>query len=286
MKNLKTNPSTPSSTSSSPPSSTPSPALNEALTDAVRRWARPTTPAELQRRGISRVRSISLSRVASLIEKAVNRTMLARTIGDFPEDADSFSEAARVEFLRLMGSTPSTKDPKDGVERTASSALERLRIELAERRKQVEKEREKLSIVAGAVGEGDKILEEKLRKLFISWGGSKNRTSPLEREVIALSVGELRRERAHMERLRIDGHQSEIELLERRINKLSQLLDKTESDLAQAVRLAQVDSGVASIYDSVQGLSGEDANNLMKTELLSAIFEANLELRAAVTAAQ
>ncbi len=267
-------------------SSSPPQALNEALTDAVRRWARPTTPAELQRRGISRVRSISLTRVASLIEKAVNRTMLARTIGDFPEDADSFSEAARVEFLRLMGSTPSSKDPKQGVERTAASTLDRLRTELAERRKQVEQAREKLSIVAGAVGKGDQVLEEKLRALFISWGGSKDRTSPLEREVITLAVGELRRERAHMERLRLDGHQQEIELLERRIGKLSDLLDQTESDLKQAVRLAQIDPGVPSIYDSVQGLSGEDADNAMKSELLSAIFEANLQLRSAVAASQ
>ena len=96
------------------------------------------------------MRSISLTRVASLIEKAVNRTMLARTIGDYPEDADSFSEAARVEFLRLMGSTPSTLDPQAGAERTAASALDRLRTELAERRKQVAKERENLALVAGA----------------------------------------------------------------------------------------------------------------------------------------
>ena len=95
------------------------------------------------------MRSVSLTRVASLIEKAVNRTMLSRTIGDYPDDADSFSEAARVEFLRLMGTTPSTMDAQDGVERTAASALDRLRIELAERRKQVEKERENLAIVSG-----------------------------------------------------------------------------------------------------------------------------------------
>ena len=99
------------------------PTLNQALTDVVRRWARPTTPEELAQRGVARLRSVSLSRVANLIEKAVNRTLLARTIGDPGDSERGFSQAARAEFVRML-SAPEGPDP---IEKEAVTALDRLK---------------------------------------------------------------------------------------------------------------------------------------------------------------
>ncbi len=266
------------------PSRAMDPQLNEALTDAVRRWARPTTPEELKRRGVRSVRSVSMTRVASLIEKAVNRTMIARTIGDHPEDGDSFSVAARREFLRMVtgeDAPPSTRaEADDPVKLQAQSALAKLKAELAERRREVAQRRQALAEVDGAVGEGDERLAERLRALFAAWGGSPDDPSPLEREVIDLAIRELRRERAGTEHAQLEEQQREIDRLERRVTKLTRLLDETEAELRQAVRLASQDPGVASVFESVQGLDVEDAQLEKKAELMTAIFQANLRMRA------
>jgi len=254
------------------------PKLNEQLTDVVRRWAKPTTPEDLKRRGVKRVRSISLSRVASLIEKAVNRTMMARTLGDFPLDAEGFSVAARSEFMRLVSDSPPTRE--DPLESQAASALARLKREVAQRRQEVEQQRRNLETVGGAVGAGDEELERKLRDLFAQWGGSRSDPSPLEREVIRLAVAELRQERGRNERARLEEAQKEIELLERRITKLNRLLEQTEAELQKAIRQRGIDPGLASIYETVQGLDEMDAHYARKSELMHAIFSANLEMRA------
>ncbi len=116
------------------------PHLNEELTDAVRRWARPTTADELKKRGV-RLRSLSLTRVASLIEKAVNRTMIARTLdeeGPGPEDATAFSAHARTEFLAMLrGDEDVERASERAVEAEARGALGKLKDELASRRRAV-----------------------------------------------------------------------------------------------------------------------------------------------------
>ena len=140
------------------------PRANEALTDAVRRLARPTTPDELKRRGVSSVRSLSLSRVAALIDKAVNRTMIARTLGEADDDVQEFSVHARQEFLAMLrGDEEGELASERQVEAQARGALDKLETELAERRAAVEAERSALSQVGGEVGAADDDLTRKLR---------------------------------------------------------------------------------------------------------------------------
>lgn len=256
------------------------PRLNEALTDAVRRWARPTTPDELKQRGVNRVRSLSLSRVAGLIEKAVNRTMIARTLGDDPVDVEDFSVHARREFMAMLkGDEEQVRASERAVEAQARGAIDKLESELAERRAAVAQEREALDQVTGAVGEADEELADKLRDLFVAWGGSPDDPSPLEREVIHLAVAELRRERAAGSAARLAEKAKEMELLERRIAKLNQLLGETEAELRLARRRASLDPGVASIYEQVQGLDADDTDFEKKAELMASIFQANLSMR-------
>ncbi len=256
------------------------PRLNEALTDAVRRWARPTTPEELKQRGVQRVRSLSLSRVASLIEKAVNRTLIARTLGEATDDVGEFSIHARQEFLAMLrGDEASLRASEEEVEAKARGALDKLEGELAQRRAQVERQREALARVDGEVGDADERLVEKLRSLFAAWGSSPDNPTPLEREVIELAVAELRRERAAGSAAILEQQAKSIALLERRIAKLNQLLGETEAKLQAARKRAEGDPGVASIYDSVQGLDDEDALFEKKAQLMASIFQANLELR-------
>jgi hypothetical protein len=78
-------------------------------------------------------------------------------------------------------------------------------------------------------------------------------------------------------------YRRQIENLERRITKLNEMLERTEQDLSRMAAMKLVDPGVASIYRSVQGISPEDEAKALKKELMQKIFEANLELRNAVT---
>lgn len=75
------------------------------------------------------------------------------------------------------------------------------------------------------------------------------------------------------------GREEKVDLLERRVAKLKDLLDTTEAELVRIARMKGVETGVASIYRSVQGLSLGENNYGRKKEMLTLLFEANVELR-------
>ena len=77
-------------------------------------------------------------------------------------------------------------------------------------------------------------------------------------------------------------HRQEVENLERRIAKLTSMLEKTEGDLRLMAGMKLGDAGVASIYKSVQGLSEEETALELKRDLMQKIFEANMELKQAI----
>jgi len=125
------------------------------------------------------------------------------------------------------------------------------------------------------------LLGDKIRELFGlgNGAGDQGLLVQIEQQVIASALGELKGElRKSMESTQVQ-HKKEIELLQRRIDKLSRALGGTEGEIQRILRLKNVDSGVASIYRSVQGLSEDQVENELKTELMSKIFEANVELR-------
>lgn len=76
-----------------------------------------------------------------------------------------------------------------------------------------------------------------------------------------------------------DAYQREIDILRRRVAKLSATLGLNEEELARLRGVGISDDGVASIYRDVQGLSEEDAQAEVKKALMRGIFEANLDLR-------
>lgn len=78
-------------------------------------------------------------------------------------------------------------------------------------------------------------------------------------------------------------YRRQIENLERRVTKLNEMLQNTERDLSRMAAIKSLDPGQASMYRDVQGLSPEDEALALKRELMQKIFEANLELKNAVT---
>jgi Mrp family chromosome partitioning ATPase len=77
-------------------------------------------------------------------------------------------------------------------------------------------------------------------------------------------------------------HQREIEVLERRIAKLTALLAHTEADLCRMAAAKNIDLGLSSMYRGVQGLSENDGALAFKKDLMRKIFQANLELKHAM----
>ena len=75
------------------------------------------------------------------------------------------------------------------------------------------------------------------------------------------------------------------DLIKERIAKLTQSLQMTEEEMRRVAAAKNIDLGVASIYRSVQGLDGGDAQFERKKELMSDIFAANLELKEALESA-
>jgi len=74
------------------------------------------------------------------------------------------------------------------------------------------------------------------------------------------------------------GARRQIDLLERRLAKMTRLLEEKEQEVAiTAARPSE--SGVASVFREVQGLDGSGEEVERKKALMSRIFEANLDLR-------
>src|SRR5690349_20965609 len=106
------------------------PSINPAFQEALRQLGRPTTPAELDRRGITRLRSIKSTEIGMLIERAVNRTLMERTIGplDEQEMAVILHEAENqfTRQLRDFEELASTKAEIASHRRTMQDELARL----------------------------------------------------------------------------------------------------------------------------------------------------------------
>lgn len=69
--------------------------------------------------------------------------------------------------------------------------------------------------------------------------------------------------------------------LERRMIKMSKGMEALQARLEELRFSAGEDSGIASVYKMVQGISGEDANGGVKKGCLAKLFQANMELRKA-----
>jgi GGDEF domain-containing protein len=126
-------------------------------------------------------------------------------------------------------------------------------------------------------GIGD-LIGDKIRELFGLSDADASLVARIERQVTAQLLIELRARQAGPARPDEDA-QRKIELLERRIAKLTGQLGLTEEQLQNVLRMKSLDPGIASIYGSVQGISADEAQAQLKRELMGKIFKANVELR-------
>ena len=156
--------------------------------------------------------------------------------------------------------------------------LDRLREELEEQIRDVDKRHEDFAREQDALAEQrSKAFVAKIREVFTQ----EEPTAPIvriEKAMIDLAMSEVAEWRQSNLAQQLTDSNRQIENLERRVRKLSDLLDVTEGELRRVASMKNIDTGIASIYSTVQGLSMEDPNAELKKELMKNIFEANLAL--------
>lgn len=123
------------------------------------------------------------------------------------------------------------------------------------------------------------VLGDKIRELFGLGELDREILVRIEREVVASALREMNEQLERTTREHRSEAQERIELLERRIAKLSESLGMTEAELQRVMAAKSIDPGVASIYKSVQGLSATAVQAELKKTLMSKIFEANVEMQ-------
>lgn len=134
-------------------------------------------------------------------------------------------------------------------------------------------------IVPPIVDVPDEEATRRIRDLFDELETKPGDVRRLENRVVDAVQELLALARASAQDRAVHDHQSHVEVLERRIGKLKEVLDQTEKDLRSVAAAKEIDPGIASIYRSVQGLSEEEEGVERKKEMLSILFEANKDLR-------
>jgi len=239
----------------------------------VRKLATKTSVEQLKKQGVKQVNVVGLDRIVQLIDEAIHRSLRDRLLLG---EREAIADATREEFVRLLRSNEElqARASRDAEEvNSLRLELQRLQQELTERmeRAQVEErptwvhEDERIAqMVQGVVSEA-------LRD------GSN--ASSLEQRVLEVVMNLVGGERRTTLAAKAAARDSEVELLQRRIRKLSESLDSAESKIGELAKLKDVEQGIASIYRGVQGLM-PDANEAgRKKELMAGIFAANLKLQ-------
>lgn len=247
--------------------------LNSALADAVREFGSPTTPQELEERGLRKVRYVPVRKISEMIEKAINRTILERTIGSANGDLAALVDHAQAGMLGLLKGVEEVVASQDAVSRSRDELLE----ELAEMRR----ERAQASPMI-APDPGDPTVQKMIaaiRETFAKLGPRTPDVVTVEHEFTERAKVLLEEARRRAAAAQIRERDAHVDRLERRIKKLVQSLEETEAALKQVAAMKNIDLGIASLYKAVQGLPMEESNRQLKQELMAMIFHANVDLQ-------
>jgi hypothetical protein len=126
----------------------------------------------------------------------------------------------------------------------------------------------------------ESLLEARIKSAFASEARASSTPAEIEARVIELSRAWAEDALADVMNRAEERHRSEIDLYERRLQKLAQALSETEEELRRIANLKAIDPGLASAYRTVQGLDQAESHYSTKISLLAKLLQANLELRA------
>jgi hypothetical protein len=249
------------------------PELNAALAEAVREFAKPTTPDQLEKRGVRTIRSVPVQQISDMIEKAVNRTILERTLGGGTDDLNLLVDQAQSGLLGLLKGVEEVEASRGAISRSRTELLD----ELAEMRR--ERVRATATVAADPNDPTVHKMRVAIRETFAKLGNTTQEALVIEKqftEQALVLMEEMRRRAAAAQIRERDAH---VDRLERRVRKLAESLEVTENTLKSVAAMKNIDLGIASLYRVVQGLPTEEANRALKQEMMEIIFNANLDFQ-------
>jgi diguanylate cyclase (GGDEF)-like protein len=124
----------------------------------------------------------------------------------------------------------------------------------------------------------EEVVAKALLQRFMAQGFDLDVLSALEPDRIAAALRSFQDQKVVVAAGSAEDKARQIELLERRIAKLTDILGITEEELRRVAAMKGIDLGLASIYRTVQGLSQDESQYKRKREMMKTIFEANFEL--------
>jgi len=223
---------------------------------------------------IDRVRELSLTyqgkTLSATVSVGVAHNMQSRTM----QFEDFLDEAERG--MRLAQSRGGDRcEMYTGVEETVDLIKEELHAQAQEIRSQQKSYFEDKASLEEKWGRD---LIEKVINVFHGEDDISEATIRLEQNVLKLVGAEVDSLKESSALRALAESQQQIDNLERRVAKLTTSLDVTEKELKRVASMKNVDTGVASIYRSVQGL-GDDDESEQKRGMLQDLFDANLAFR-------
>lgn len=255
--------------------------IGKNLVDAVKKLAFKTSVDQLKQKGVKQVNVVGLDRLAALIQEAVKKSLQHRLAG---LDRDAIADQTKEEFLRLLRRNETLEKEKDEIAKLrerAQQELESLRGEIDAGRRALEQHmRSAAASEAERYAGENAAIQKQIEALFASFvqSGAKD-LGGLRDAIFTSTVALVDKERKESLVAREAARDREVELLERRVEKLKVALTENEKLMAHAATLLPGDPGIASIYKSVQGLSVNDSSFARKKDMMSGIFQANLALQ-------
>jgi len=125
----------------------------------------------------------------------------------------------------------------------------------------------------------DRLLAERLAGLLAANGVDGSDGGRLRQALIAAALRGVHEERRRASDRQLAENRFELDTLKRRVSKLTRALGATEEELRRVVALKSVDPGIASVFRTVQGLSLGAADAEGRVQMLTRIFEANVDLQ-------
>ena len=244
-----------------------------------------------------RLRLVSPELLYEAFDLAVADALRSRHLTTDREEAAAVSQAARRRFAQLLARHAGEGRGFSSAEFLQAVALardqllstrEKFRREIADLEAEVDQRRSAARVEQEALDRATDLVTDpaqspvahRLREMFAAAGADRTPAHAQLREDVVLYVMEvIRSERRKAVELQMAEHARELDNLERRIAKLVQSLEATEGHLKRLAKMKSIDPGLASIYREVQGLTEDEINAELKRELLTKIFEANLQLK-------
>lgn len=257
----------------------------------------------LKKYGLQTVRVVDAGAIQTVVSEAIDEALRLRHADLTVEERAEVQDHANSRLMELVAENKELLAAKDEVERRGrelEAQVARLRAEIEGGQAELEEERQRIAslqqrIVVQIDDASFADMERRLQGVFtrILRDGDLARQEGgelivphlevLEKELTALVTRVVSEVQAR--HLASGGASDEkLEMLELRIKKLNEALEQREEMLRQLAASKGYDPGIASIYDSIQGLDLEDLNYKKKTELLKLVFEENVELQEAYAA--